>query len=1412
MLGEDWEDLSVVEEIDDASVSERGAWSLAGEIIQKALVEEEAEAPADDHLATLQPVGALDSRRWKSASEDAAGNQNGPTARHSWSDACGSSCNAAAAGVPESLVFAWGDNSSGQCLVGDGRQIVPTPEIVSLRCSCLSLCCGSRCSILVTNRGTLWGGGLNAGGTLSETVMRDSLNMPTYVDLAELENFDLAAVAAGSEHILAVTDGGVLLSWAASNVDGQAGVGPDLAKATPVLPRTPAWPTPVLRSAVRVATVACGDTHSLALTEGGEIYAFGSNACGQLGLGDALPKALVPSMVGGRARGVPVRAIAAGGKHSLALTISGAVFSWGDNSKGCLGLGADRAEQATVCLPAIVPKLPNRARNIAAGGCHSAVIVRKGRLLLAGDNECGQLGQPRSHVPFSHGFCEVSSRHGLSTRSVALGREHSLLLTYDGQLHAFGRNSEGQCGIGAVAAPDGLPFFESPVLVSLPTLPGRDCPLIVWAVAAGRDHNVVLCSPGPEAHERMPDVLSPTGSNPQPSRSFLVSGDSTLRRTLARRFTDEGLPASTKSANRFFSGTNETVRCADRTASGGIDAGCGAHVAGRFDSGCSSKAAMIPAVAVPLLAKGETEEAQHSVDKEPRKGRSPSFILLRPVAQPGAAPRSFTVLSVAQLAASLTNTTTCAQNEVRRALAAVLARPSVLNASFCYPGLRTARLDAAGLCRNIAALCHRTEGLGQQLLDAAAEGLGVLAGGPIEDLMQRDQLRALAVYLCLPAHRVSQPRRRNIRSMLSSIAHVIMRMSSLGRIALRDLIADECGDVRVLRDFLVPHARSLADDAIRAAGGQPWLAGPLWEVVAQLQLQRSLWEAVLLLQLLASSSEHAAQLLRCGHEASPSRTDAAAGNSSAGGGGGGVAPAGSWQGGEVCTSSSGSGSCDLGSGAAVSVLSLPGGPGPSMERGLSQGSLLDPSAFQLTSLADGAIPPEVEFWLFQEHAQFHQITPTEVVEEPWWADAAGMLPRRFCSFMAHGNLVPVAFKQRVLQVENVLRQRLSQEQVLWPQAAMVLGGGHADPTAFYFMLSVNRQSLLRDTFAQMYSASPVDLRRPLRVQFTGEEAVDEGGVMREFFRLLSQELFAPDAGLFFEAEDSRHLWFNTVLGPGRQLEDYWMVGVIVALAVYNNHPGMDAPLPSALFKKLKDHPTLHDDLAQLFPSHARSLELILSWTPSMPIGSEIALDAVDREFMDTFCLSYCLAAPGAREAPLCEGGMDRPVLYRDREEFAARMHEYLLHTSVQPQFESFARGFRRVCNSPLFDVLSPRELEAIVAGDKDLDFSRLRQGVQYEGYSPNEPYIESLWNVFDGFSLQRRRRFLAFCTGSDVAPAGGLQDLRLLVQRHGEEPTTRLPVAHTCFNLLLLPRYGSVDKLRAMLVTAIEWTEGFGLQ
>ncbi|VEL39243.1 unnamed protein product [Protopolystoma xenopodis] len=82
-----------------------------------------------------------------------------------------------------------------------------------------------------------------------------------------------------------------------------------------------------------------GLEHSLALTATSQIFAWGTNSCGQLGLGHANERPIAVPQLVASLNGLPIRQIAAGGNHSLVLTPSGAVYSWGANSHGQLGLG-----------------------------------------------------------------------------------------------------------------------------------------------------------------------------------------------------------------------------------------------------------------------------------------------------------------------------------------------------------------------------------------------------------------------------------------------------------------------------------------------------------------------------------------------------------------------------------------------------------------------------------------------------------------------------------------------------------------------------------------------------------------------------------------------------------------------------------------------------------------------------------------------------------------------------------------------------------------------------------------------------------------------------------------------------------------------------------------------------------------
>jgi len=87
--------------------------------------------------------------------------------------------------------------------------------------------------------------------------------------------------------------------------------------------------------------------------------------------------------------------------------------------------------------------------------------------------------------------------------------------------------------------------------------------------------------------------------------------------------------------------------------------------------------------------------------------------------------------------------------------------------------------------------------------------------------------------------------------------------------------------------------------------------------------------------------------------------------------------------------------------------------------------------------------------------------------------------------------------------------------------------------------------------------------------------------------------------------------------------------------------------------------------------------------------------------------------------------------------------------------------------------------------------------------------IKNFWSVFKELSADQKKKFLLFLTGSDRIPIAGMSSVKITIQM--TKDTNFLPVAHTCFNLLDLPDYGTKEKLRYKLLQAIDCTKGFGL-
>ncbi|KAL6046302.1 HECT domain-containing protein, partial [Balamuthia mandrillaris] len=356
-------------------------------------------------------------------------------------------------------------------------------------------------------------------------------------------------------------------------------------------------------------------------------------------------------------------------------------------------------------------------------------------------------------------------------------------------------------------------------------------------------------------------------------------------------------------------------------------------------------------------------------------------------------------------------------------------------------------------------------------------------------------------------------------------------------------------------------------------------------------------------------------------------------------------------------------------------------------------------------------------------------------------------------------------KSKILQLESLVEQQLLRREAFRQTVFMNVLSAPA------LVFKIRRENLIQDSLSEISRHDPADLKKELRVHFVGEEAIDEGGVQKEFFQLILREIFDPKYGMFTYNEDTRVYWFNS---NSTDFLEFELIGIILGLAIYNGVI-LDVHFPFIIYKKLcDDHTPTMDDLAGINPGLAHGLRKLLEYPG----------DDVEDVFAMNFQITYEVF--GERKTyDLKPDGESIPVTNANREEYVNLYIEYLLKRSVERQFQSFIKGFQTVCMSPGFKLFRAEELELLICGSPVLDFEELEKVTSYDsGYHPDHPVIKNFWEIVHSFTLEQKKKLLFFSTGSDRAPIGGLGKLQFIIARHGNDDD-RLPQAHTCFNHLL---------------------------
>jgi len=196
-----------------------------------------------------------------------------------------------------------------------------------------------------------------------------------------------------------------------------------------------------------VIQVTCGDRFTAALTREGQLFSWGANDYGQLGVGDDEERDQPTSVEW--MQNVVVKAIAAGGEFMAAIIGNDQVYSWGRGAEGQLGVGYEVYDEPQ-CSPLPVNGISAPVVTIAAGGTHSAAVTKQGEMYTWGNGKYGQLGHGDTESLFKPRLVRELARSGEDEHiiSVACGAQHTLALTSSRAIYSWGSGEGGLLGYG----------------------------------------------------------------------------------------------------------------------------------------------------------------------------------------------------------------------------------------------------------------------------------------------------------------------------------------------------------------------------------------------------------------------------------------------------------------------------------------------------------------------------------------------------------------------------------------------------------------------------------------------------------------------------------------------------------------------------------------------------------------------------------------------------------------------------------------------------------------------------------------------------------------------------------------------------------------------------------------------------
>ncbi|XP_063064393.1 E3 ubiquitin-protein ligase HUWE1 isoform X4 [Engraulis encrasicolus] len=353
---------------------------------------------------------------------------------------------------------------------------------------------------------------------------------------------------------------------------------------------------------------------------------------------------------------------------------------------------------------------------------------------------------------------------------------------------------------------------------------------------------------------------------------------------------------------------------------------------------------------------------------------------------------------------------------------------------------------------------------------------------------------------------------------------------------------------------------------------------------------------------------------------------------------------------------------------------------------------------------------------------------------------------------------------------------------------------------------VRRDHVFEDSYRELHRKSPEDMKNRLYIVFEGEEGQDAGGLLREWYMIISREMFNPMYALFRTSPGDRVTY---TINPSshcnpNHLSYFKFVGRVVAKAVYDNRL-LECYFTRSFYKHILGKSVRYTDMESEDYPFFQGLVYLLENDVST-LGYELTFSTEVQEF-------------GVCEVrDLKPNGANIIVTEENKKEYVHLVCQMKMTGAIRKQLAAFLEGFYEIIPKRLISIFTEQELELLISGLPTIDIDDLKANTEYHKYQASSIQIQWFWRALRSFDQADRAKFLQFVTGTSKVPLQGFAALEGMngiqkFQIHRDDRSTdRLPSAHTCFNQLDLPAYESYEKLRHMLLLAIqECSEGFGL-